>query len=108
MDVKDGLSRGGTIVKDHPEAINKVEFGGQLCAYPHHLTDKLLIFRLHERRSNNMFFGDDQKMDRRLGRDIPEGQELIVFVEFLRRDFTGNDLTEQAMFIHSFSLMISA
>jgi len=108
MNVKDGLSCGGAIVKDQPEAINKVEFGGQSCAYPHHLTDKLFIFRLHEGRSNNMFFGDDQKMDRGLGRDIPEGQELFIFVECICRDFTGNDLTEQAMFIHRFALMISA
>jgi hypothetical protein len=55
-----------------------------------------------------MFFWDDQKMDRGLGRDIPEGQELFIFVECICRDFTGNDLTEQAMFIHRFALMISA
>ena len=67
MDVEDGLSGGGAIVEHHAEAVNKAEIFGQSRAYAHHPADQLFIFRFHERRAGNVFFGDDQKMDRRLG-----------------------------------------
>jgi hypothetical protein len=100
MDVKNGLAGGGAIVKDHTEAVNQLEIFGQLRAYAHHSADQLLVFGLNECRANNMLFRDDQKMDRRLGRDIPESQELLVFIEFVSWNLASNDLTEKTVFVH--------
>ena len=102
MDVKDGLSGTGAIVKDHAEPLGKPEISGKSGAGAHHPADQLLIFGLQEGRSHDMFFGDDQKMDGRLGRDIPEGQEFIIFIELVRGDLAADDLTEETVFIHDF------
>ncbi|MNI88160.1 hypothetical protein D3C73_1454280 [compost metagenome] len=42
----------------------------------------------------DVFFRDDQKVHRRLGRDVVEGQNLVVLVDDLRRDFPVDDLDE--------------
>jgi hypothetical protein len=39
-------------------------------------------------------FGDNKKMHRRLGRNIMEGQEFIVFVDFFGRNFSRRNFTE--------------
>lgn len=105
MDVKNGLSCGGAIINDKTITINKVEFGSKACTCAYHFAYKLFIFRLYKGRANKMFFGDDQEMNRRLRRDIVEGKDVIVFIEFIRRDLTSNNLTEKAVFIHDFSLI---
>jgi hypothetical protein len=43
-----------------------------------------------------MALGDDEDMDGRLGLDVLERQQLIIFVDAGRRDFPGDNLAEQA------------
>lgn len=44
----------------------------------------------------NMLPGKDQEMDRSLGRDIPDDEDVIVFVKHLGREPAFDDLTENA------------
>jgi hypothetical protein len=42
-------------------------------------------------------FGDDKKMNRRLGRDVVKGQKLVILVDLFGRNFTGRDFTENTV-----------
>jgi hypothetical protein len=106
MEVKDGLAGIGTVVEDQTVAVANAKFRGNLGRRAQHLADQLFIFGLDECRADDMFFGDDQKMDGRLGGDIAEGEHRIVFIEFVGGDLTGDDLTEKAVFVHLFSLVL--
>ena len=102
MDVKDGLTGTGPIIEDQTETVNEAEIGGKSCPGAHHPANKLFVLRLKEGRSGNMFFGDDQKMDRRLRCDIPEGQDVIIFIELVHRDIPGNYFTKKTVCVHGF------
>jgi hypothetical protein len=42
-------------------------------------------------------FGDDKKMNRRLGRNVVKGKKLIIFVDLFGRNFTGRYFTENTV-----------
>lgn len=94
MEVKDRLPGVGAIVKNQTIAVGNAQLTGNFCRRAQHFPDQLFIFRLNEGRADDMFFGDDQKMDGRLGGDITEGKHFIVLIELIRRDLTGDDLAE--------------
>ena len=49
-------------------------------------------------RAANVFLGDHEHVRRRLRIDVLERKGVLVFVDFLGRNFTGNDAAEQAVF----------
>ncbi len=100
MDVKDRLSGGSPIIEDQTIPFGQTKLRGELCSGAQHFADKLFIVGLNEGRADEMFFGDDQKMDWRLGVDIMEGEAMIVFIDRFYRYLTGNHLAEKAMFTH--------
>src|SRR5581483_3122689 len=51
----------------------------------------------------NMFLGNDQNMRRGGGMDIGKGEDLIVFINDVRRYFFSNDLAENTMVAHGTS-----
>ena len=58
------------------------------------VADDLCIFAGGGVQPNNVFFRDDEEVNRRLGIDILEGKHLVVLVDFFRGDLAGNDLAE--------------
>ncbi len=44
-----------------------------------------------------MFLGNDEDMDRALGIDIPEGQDLLILKDYIRFYLTTGHLAEQAV-----------
>jgi hypothetical protein len=44
-----------------------------------------------------MFFGDHQKMNRRLGGNIVEGQHPVILVNFFAGYLPGNDFAENTI-----------
>ena len=42
----------------------------------------------------DVFLWDHQKMHRRLGRDVIEGDNLFVFIDLLRGEGPGDDLAK--------------
>jgi hypothetical protein len=108
VQVKDHLPGLGAIVDNHPETIADAGFGRNLCANPEHPSGQQFVLGAESGGVAEMFFRDHQKMDRGLGRDIFKGEQFFVFVEFVRRDFPGNDPAEDALFHGSllFSLAV--
>ncbi len=100
VDMKNGLSGLFAVIKNNPIVVDAL-FLRNLGAFAHDFTDELLIFRRKACRSADMLFGDDEKVDRRLGRNIPEGQNVIVFVYDIGRDVSTGDFAEQAVVGHN-------
>src|ERR1044071_4528220 len=46
---------------------------------------------------DNMLLGDDQNVRRRLRLDVFKDESLLVFINFLGRNFAGDDLAEEAI-----------
>ena len=74
--------------------------GNELCAVKH-LAYQLAVGRLHIHDSRNMALGHYQKVHRSLRGNVVEGEHIVVFVDFLGRDFTLDDFAEKTVFTHS-------
>jgi hypothetical protein len=102
VQVKDRLAGTGTDVDYGSIAIFDAAlaryFGGGELA----IADKFRIFGCRFLESVEMFLGNDEHMGRSLGIDIFEGESVLVFVDFLGRNFSADDAAEQAI-IHDTS-----
>jgi len=58
--------------------------------------DQLPILFGDLRQSGYMFLRDDQDMHRRPGTNIPESQNLIIFIDNLRRNLPVSNITKDA------------
>ena len=102
VDVEHGLTRVGLAVEHKTgTAFFETEvFRDQLCAVEH-LAHEFAIFRLHVHDGCNVALRHDQKVYRRLRGDVVEGEHIVVFVDFLGRDFTLDDFAEKTIFTHN-------
>lgn len=66
VDVEYHLASLFAVVEDHPEAVGNPVLLGQLAADAYELADQLVILFQDIHRGGNMFFGNDQQMDRSL------------------------------------------
>jgi hypothetical protein len=55
----------------------------------------VFALRVHQRR--NVLFGHYQKVYRRLGRNVVEGADFVIFVDLVAGNFPRNDFTKQAV-----------
>ena len=95
MDVKNRLTGLLAVVEDKAILLGTL-LSGDLIGLADDLAHYLLILRRNAGRPCDVLLGDNKKMDRRLGRYIAKGKNVIIFVQFVRRNITVNDLTEQA------------
>ena len=72
----------------------------KLCTVEH-LAHEFTIFRLHVHDSRDVALRHDQEVYRCLRGDVVEGENIVVFVDFLGRDFTLDDFAEKTIFTHS-------
>ena len=74
--------------------------GNELCAVKH-LAHQFAVGRLHVHDGRNVALRHYQKVYRGLRGNVVEGEHVIVFVDFLGRDFTLDDFAEKTVFTHS-------
>lgn len=74
--------------------------GDNLCAVKH-LAHQFAVGGLHVHNRRNVALGHYQKVHRGLRGDVVEGEHVVVFVDFLGRDFTLDDFAEKTVFTHS-------
>jgi hypothetical protein len=99
MQVEDGLSRLGPVIHDQT-ALRSAVFPGQLRADPNYLADERFVFTQYRVWATEMFLGNNQKVRGCLRADVPEGEDILVFVQLFGRYFSGNDLTEKTGTAH--------
>lgn len=101
MQVRDQLTRPATAVNNKlkiPGALNSFrKLSGRFKKSP----SKRQITRIERLNVLNMFFGNYQKMDRRLGRNIFDYDNAIVFKHDLAWKFFSNDLAENTIAQHN-------
>src|SRR5260221_2093874 len=69
------------------------QFGGDQLAVPENLS----VFRPCFFQADDVFFGYDEQVRGRLGMDVLKGKDPLVLVDFLGRDFSLDDLAEEAV-----------
>ncbi len=88
-------------VGDDPKASLRIGFGtlreGQLGRQREHAPDQGLVFRTNMGHRDDVDLGNDQKMNRRPRVDVVKGQNLVVFVDFARRNLARDDFAKYAI-----------
>jgi hypothetical protein len=93
-----GLTAVGLAVDHEPGApFVAAQFRRKLLGLKEDAPQKGLVpaFQFHD--VPDVPFGNDQKMNRRLGRDVVKGQEFVIFVDLFRRNFTGRYFTKNTI-----------
>jgi hypothetical protein len=97
VEVEDGLSGSRADVEDG--AVSVLDFalpgdfgGGKVAA-----ADDFCVFCSGFLQSGEMFLGDDENVCGGLRIDIFEGENVIVFVNFLGRNLAADDAAEKAI-----------
>jgi len=98
VQVEDGLSGSGPHIQYRAIAVFDAALSGHVSGRQMAKTNDVGIFCGRFLQSANMFFGDHEDMRRRLRIDVLEGQGVLVLVNFLRGNLTGNNAAEQAVF----------
>lgn len=79
------------------EAIVATLLGRHFLPDENHVTDQRPIVFGHITDGRDMPLRDYQEMDRGLGVYVVEGNDLLIFVDFIRRDLALDDLAEQTV-----------
>ena len=84
MQVRHGLTRVGAAVADHPVAprqpLRRRDLGDDLK----NVGDHGAVFLRDAVAAGNVSLGDHQNVGRRLGMDVPEGEDLVILVDLGR------------------------
>jgi len=103
MDVENSLACVCSIVYYQAETAAYTIFSGQIASFLYNLAEQFGILWTHVPRALDMLLGNYQKMGRRLGAHVPEGQNVGVFVEFVGGYFAITDFAENTFIAHVFS-----
>jgi hypothetical protein len=99
MKVEDALaSPPGHVGEDAHTPLRNPLFLGEFFYHLEDLDEQGTILFSKLEGGGEMFPGNHQKMNGRLGIDIPEGNHLVIGIEYLRLQLTVCDLAENAIF----------
>jgi hypothetical protein len=87
VEVKDGLSGSGADVEDGTVSLLDVALPGNVGGSKMAAADQFRVFVLGFFESGEVFLGDDKDVCRGLGMDVFKGEDVIVLINFFRRNF---------------------
>lgn len=96
VNVVDSLPALFVTVHHDPEALLAAKLQREALRGKEDVAGKNLVFFSQVIERGDRFFGNDQKMNRRLWGNVMEGEHLVVFIDNLRRNFLGDNLAEQS------------
>jgi hypothetical protein len=95
VQVRDGFATIRAVVDDEPVAAGfQPDFFRDLGGFQQEMTEQLVVCGGSFSEARDGLLGNDENMRRRLGRDVTEGEDQVVFINDLRRDFAGDDFLE--------------
>jgi len=97
VQMKDGLAGLGADVEDGAVAVFDLPIASNFGRRQMAASDDISLVFLRFFQSANMLFGNDQNVGRGFGIDVFEGEGVLVFVDFLRRNLAGDDFAEEAV-----------
>src|SRR5215472_5507338 len=95
--MKDRLARIRSNVEHRAIPLLDVTLAGDLRRHQVAVANNLGILRHVFLDVDDVLFGNDQNVRRRLGLDVLKSVDAIVFEHLLRRNLAGNDLAEQTV-----------
>ena len=91
--MKDGLP--SVISVDHDQAVAaQALLFGNLSSDVYHMTNEAFVLGRHVFDAVDFLFRNDQDMRGRSRVDVPKGEHLVVFVDFVGGQVPGQDLGE--------------
>jgi hypothetical protein len=91
------LSRVWAHVVDRAKSVFQLALAGDLCRYQLAVANQFRVSFGGLVNADNMFLGDNQHVCRRLRLDVFKRKCLFVFINLFRRNFSGDDLAEEAV-----------
>jgi hypothetical protein len=98
MNMKNGLAGIMAVIDDHPvTAFIKPSFGSDFFGNKKQVTDDFAVYYGDTVNIRNVFFRDNERMDRCLGIDVLKGDRMLVLMDDLCGDLFFNDVAKQAV-----------
>lgn len=97
MQMENCLARVRAHVVNGAKTVLQLAFAGDFCRHQLAIANNFSIVFHRLINSDNMLLGNDQYMRRRLRFDVFKDESLLIFVNFLGRNFSRDDLAEQAV-----------
>jgi len=97
MEVEDGLSGAGADVEDGAVSVLDLALAGDLRCGQMTAADDFGIGRLGFFQSRKMSLWNDENVGGCLRVDVFEGEDVVVFVNFLGRNFAADDAAEETV-----------
>ena len=95
MEMVDALARVVPHVGDEPIAGGGHALAlGDLPGAGEHMAEQSVVLRRQSLGALDVLLGDDEHVDRGLGRDVPKGVDQLVLIDFGGGDVPLGDLTE--------------
>jgi hypothetical protein len=100
VQMKDGLAGATAVVEYRAIAGVKIALGGELRGNEQKSAQERLIAVLCVVESRKMPPGADENVCRRLGIDVFERKDVVIFVNELRGNFLGANFAEKTVRVH--------
>jgi hypothetical protein len=97
MQMENSLARVRTHVVNRAKSMLQLAFPGDLCGYKLAIAHQFRISLGGLVNADDMLLRDNQDVRRRLRLDVFKRKSLFVFINFFSRNFSGNDLAEEAL-----------
>jgi len=97
VEVEDRLSRARADVENGAVSLLDVALAGDLGGGEVAAADDFCVGGLGFFQSSKMLLGNDQHVRGRFGADVFEGEDMVVFVNFLGGNFAADDAAEKAV-----------
>ena len=99
MQVEHGLTSSGSTV-DHRSEVVQTLLPRHLRCHQQQMAQQRLMIRSSRAQALDRLTGNHQHMHRRLGRNVPKGQAVIVAVDLIAGDLAPQDLSEDRVVRH--------
>src|SRR5271166_5315107 len=96
VEVEDGLSGTGAYVEDGAVSMLDIPLAGDVGCGQMAAADDFGVGGFGFFQPREMLFGNDEHVRRRLRADVFEGEDMLIFVNFLGGNFSPNDAAEEA------------
>ena len=98
MDVEDRLTRVTVRVEHGPVSLVRIPVLLRNCGCRSlHRTNQRIVVRAKIVECRDVSARDDQCVERRLGIDVPDCDQLVIFVDESARNLSRDDLAEKAV-----------
>lgn len=102
VQMRHGFASVRAVVDHQPVAAFQIQFLRNLGGFEQQMAEQLVVVRRGLGDARHALFRENQNMHRRLRGDVADGEDQIVLINDVRRDFARGDFLEKG-FVHNIS-----